>query len=166
MSSRQSTASSQATASSQTTAISRADLRLRSIGWALVAGLGAMAVDGLGACMGASGSAGLDAALRSGGCGFFYGLLAFHLQRVDPDDGHLQAGLVGAVCGIRSLGAASELPPGWASELVQNPLTVMMVLIRGWLPFWLPLWLPLIGSALALHSLQQLAPRLLPAPRP
>jgi hypothetical protein len=98
--------------------------------------------------------AGLDPALRSAGCGFFYGLLAFHLQRVDPDDSHLQAGLVGAVCGIRSLGSPLELTSGLPA--------VMMALIRG----WLPLWLPLIGSALVLHSAQRLAPRLLPARRP
>ena len=130
----------------QTTAISRADLRLRSIGWALAAG----AVAGLPELLGA----GLDPALRSAGCGFFYGLLAFHLQRVDPDDSHLQAGFVGAVCGIRSLGSPLELASGLPA--------VMMALIRG----WLPLWLPLIGSALVLHSAQRLAPRLLPARRP
>lgn len=130
----------------QTTAISRADLRLRSIGWALAAG----AVAGLPELV----AAGLDPALRSAGCGFFYGLLAFHLQRVDPDDSHLQAGLVGAVCGIRSLGSPLELTSGLPA--------VMMALIRG----WLPLWLPLIGSALVLHSAQRLAPRLLPARRP
>ena len=99
-------------------------------------------------------AAGLDPALRSAGCGFFYGLLAFHLQRVDPNDSHLQAGLVGAVCGIRSLGSPLELAAGLP--------TVMMELIRG----WLPLWLPLIGSALVLHSAQRLAPRLLSARRP
>ena len=148
-------------------ALTSTEMRLQSISWALTAGVTALGLQaGLGWLASGSFVGGLEPALRSGGCGFFYGLLAFHLQRVDPDDGHLQAGLVGAVCGIRSLGAASELPPGWASELAQNPLTVMMVLIRGWLPFWLPLWLPLIGSALALHSLQHLAPRLLPAPRP
>ena len=46
----------------------------------------------------------LDLAVRSAGCGLFYGLLAFHLERVDPEDSHLQAGLVGAICGVRSLG--------------------------------------------------------------
>ena len=75
---------------------SRQQLRLISLAWALLAGAAAL---GLGL------SFGLDPALRSAGCGFFYGLLAFHLQRVDPDDSHLQAGLVGAVCGIRSLGS-------------------------------------------------------------
>nr|WP_254942723.1 hypothetical protein [Cyanobium sp. A1C-AMD] len=124
----------------------RDQLRLQSIGWALAAG----AVAGLPELL----AAGLDPALRSAGCGFFYGLLAFHLQRVDPDDSHLQAGLVGAVCGIRSLGSPLELTSGLP--------TVMMGLIRG----WLPLWLPLIGSALVLHSAQRLAPRLLPARRP
>ena len=124
---------------------SRQQLRLISLAWALLAGAAAL---GLGL------SFGLDPALRSAGCGFFYGLLAFHLQRVDPDDSHLQAGLVGAVCGIRSLGSPLELASGLP--------TVMMGLIRG----WLPLWLPLIGSALVLHSAQRLAPRLLPARRP
>ena len=150
---------------------SRAQLRWRSISWALVAGLSALAVAALWSWL-ADGSrdgspaATMETCLRSGGCGLFYGLLAFHLQRVDPDDSHLQAGLVGAVCGIRSLGAAGELPPDWANQLAQSPSTVMMGLIRGWLPLWLPLWMPLIGSALALHALQHLAPRLLPAPRP
>ena len=124
----------------------RDQLRLQSIGWALAAG----AVAGLPELV----AAGLDPALRSAGCGFFYGLLAFHLQRVDPDDSHLQAGLVGAVCGIRSLGSPLELTSGLPA--------VMMALIRG----WLPLWLSLIGSALVLHSAQRLAPRLLPARRP
>ena len=124
----------------------RDQLRLQPIGWAMAAG----AVAGLPELV----AAGLDPALRSAGCGFFYGLLAFHLQRVDPDDSHLQAGLVGAVCGIRSLGSPLELTSGLPA--------VMMALIRG----WLPLWLPLIGSALVLHSAQRLAPRLLPARRP
>ena len=124
----------------------RDQLRLQSIGWALAAG----AVAGLPELV----TAGIDPALRSAGCGFFYGLLAFHLQRVDPNDSHLQAGLVGAVCGIRSLGSPLELTSGLPA--------VMMALIRG----WLPLWLPLIGSALVLHSAQRLAPRLLSARRP
>ena len=55
---------------------SREQLRLRSIAWALGAGLSALAF-GL--------PFGVEAALRAGGCGFFYGLLAFHLQRVDPN---------------------------------------------------------------------------------
>ena len=125
----------------------RAQLRLWSLSSALLAG----AVAGILAMVPFSS---VDAMLRSAGCGFFYGLLAFHLQRVDPDDSHLQAGLVGAVCGIRSLGSPLELTSGLP--------TVMMGLIRG----WLPLWLPLIGSALVLHSAQRLAPRLLPARRP
>ena len=124
---------------------SRAELRLRSIGWALAAGLSAL---GLGLAI-----SGLEAGLRAGGCGLLYGLLAFHLQRVDPDDGHLQAGLVGAVCGIHSLG----LPPLMAWPL-QAPLlqslarvapAVMMELIRA--------WLPLIGAALVLHGSQALS---------
>jgi len=144
----------------------RAQLRLQSIGWALaagvVAGLPELAAAALGGGLLTGGelltngnlATALDPTLRSAGCGFFYGLLAFHLQRVDPDDSHLQAGLVGAVCGIRSLGSPLELAGA--------PPTVMMELIRG----WLPLWLPLIGSALVLHSAQRLAPRLLPARRP
>ena len=68
---------------------SRARLRLQSIGWALLAGISAGLI---------SLPWGLELAVRSGGCGLFYGLLAFHLQRVDPEDGHLKAGLVGAVC--------------------------------------------------------------------
>jgi len=132
----------------------RAQLRLQSIGWALAAGVVAGLPDLLATVLGSGLTTVLEPALRSAGCGFFYGLLAFHLQRVDPDDSHLQAGLVGAVCGIRSLGAPLEL--------VTDLSTVMMELIRG----WLPLWLPLIGSALVLHSAQRLAPRLLPARRP
>ncbi|MBD2424045.1 hypothetical protein H6G16_11230 [Cyanobium sp. FACHB-13342] len=132
----------------------RAQLRLQSIGWALAAGVVAGLVNLLSTVLGPGLSTVLEPALRSAGCGFFYGLLAFHLQRVDPDDSHLQAGLVGAVCGIRSLGAPLEL--------VADLSTVMMELIRG----WLPLWLPLIGSALVLHSAQRLAPGLRPARRP
>ena len=128
---------------------SRAELRLRSIAWALGAGLCALAL-GL--------PLGLEPALRAGGCGFFYGLLAFHLQRVDPDDSHLQAGLVGAVCGIHSLG----LPPvaAWPADqplpgaLAAVAPVVMMGLLRA--------WLPLIGAALLLHGVQ----RLRSAPRP
>jgi hypothetical protein len=132
----------------------RAQLRLQSIGWALAAGVVAGLPDLLATVLGSGLTTGLEPALRSAGCGFFYGLLAFHLQRVDPDDSHLQAGLVGAVCGIRSLGAPLELAGA--------PPTVMMELIRG----WLPLWLPLIGSALVLHSAQRLAPGLRPVRRP
>ena len=139
----------------------RAQLRLQSIGWALAAGAVAGLPELLATGLGAELSTALDPALRSAGCGFFYGLLAFHLQRVDPDDSHLQAGLVGAVCGIRSLGSPLERVADLPTGLMGLP-TVMMELIRG----WLPLWLPLIGSALVLHSAQRLAPRLLPARRP
>ena len=106
----------------------------------------------------------LDSLLRSAGCGFFYGLLAFHLQRVDPDDGHLQAGLVGAVCGIRSLGHGGglpwPLPPG--ANLIALAPSLMMELVRT----WLPLWLPLIGCALLLYGIQRLTPSPLPFLRP
>ena len=77
-------------------------MRLQSISWALTAGITALGLQaGLGWLASGSFVAGLEPALRSGGCGFFYGLLAVHLQRVDPDDGHLQAGWGGAVGGIR-----------------------------------------------------------------
>jgi len=133
---------------------SRAELRLRSIAWALAAGLSAL---GLGLAI-----SGLEAGLRAGGCGLLYGLLAFHLQRVDPDDGHLQAGLVGAVCGIHSLG----LPPlmRWPLEaplsqsLVRVAPAVMMELVRA--------WLPLIGAALVLHGSQALSRSLATGQRP
>lgn len=149
-------APSAATSSSEATATaspSRSQLRLQSIAWALGAGLSALLL-GL--------PLGLEAALRAGGCGFFYGLLAFHLQRVDPDDGHLQAGLVGAVCGIRSLGAgaAAALPPG--ANLIRVAPSLMMEL--AWA--WLPLWLPLVGCALLLHGIRRLTPSLLPTLRP
>nr|WP_259728683.1 hypothetical protein [Synechococcus sp. CS-1333] len=131
----------------------RARLRLQSISWALLAG-GAAAALGLGG--------GLEPALRAGGCGFFYGLLAFHLQRVDPDDGHLQAGLVGAVCGLLSLGAALDLPPfgplAWGQGLAPGLSSLMMALIRA----WLPLWLPVAGAALLLQGAQRLLPALRP----
>jgi hypothetical protein len=106
-------------------------LRLLSLSWALLAGLAAGA---LGLTMG------LEPALRAGGSGFFYGLLAFHLQRVDPDDGHLQAGLVGAVCGIHSLGLPLSLT-GTPADVLPG---LMMALLRA--------WLPLIGAALVLHA--------------
>jgi hypothetical protein len=133
---------------------SRAELRLRSIAWALAAGLSAL---GLGLVI-----SGLEAGLRAGGCGLLYGLLAFHLQRVDPDDGHLQAGLVGAVCGIHSLG----LPPlmRWPLEaplsqsLARVAPAVMMELVRA--------WLPLIGAALVLHGSQALSRSLATGQRP
>ncbi len=126
---------------------SRQQLRLQSIAWALGAGLTALLL-GL--------PLGLESALRAGGCGLFYGLLAFHLQRVDPDDSHLQAGLVGAVCGIHSLGlpATAPWPEGqaWQAALGAVAPTVMMGLIRA--------WLPLVGAALLLHlSLQLLRHR-------
>ncbi len=126
---------------------SRQQLRLQSIAWALSAGVTALLL-GL--------PLGLESALRAGGCGLFYGLLAFHLQRVDPDDSHLQAGLVGAVCGIHSLGlpAIGHWPEGqtWPAALVAVAPTVMMGLIRA--------WSPLVGAALLLHlSLQLLRHR-------
>ena len=130
---------------------SRARLRLQSLSWAV---LGALTAGLIGL------PAGLESGLRSAGCGFFYGLLAFHLQRVDPDDDHLAAGLVGAVCGIRSLGApvaVNALTLGH-QPLAGNAAAAMMELIRG----WLPLWLPLIGSALLLHRVQRLLPALRP----
>ena len=120
---------------------SRARLRLQSIGWALLAGFSA-ALLGL--------AWGLEDAIRSGGCGLFYGLLAFHLQRVDPDDGHLQAGLVGAVCGIRSLGLPLALDNGQPDALALMALELIQA------------WLPLIGAALLLHGTH----RFLPASRP
>ena len=121
----------------------RARLRLQSLSWALLGGLAA-ALIGL--------PAGLDSGLRSGGCGFFYGLLAFHLQRVDPDDDHLAAGLVGAVCGIRSLGHSPELPS--VGELLgEGGLRLLPGLALELLLVWLPLWLPLAGSALVLQAL-------------
>lgn len=124
---------------------SRQQLRLQSIAWALGAGLTALV---LGIPLG------LESALRAGGCGFFYGLLAFHLQRVDPDDSHLQAGLVGAVCGIHSLGLPPVTPwPGGEplpAAVVSVAPTVMMGLIRA--------WLPLVGAALLLHFTRRLLP--------
>lgn len=142
----------------------RALLRLRSLSWALVAG-GAAGFLALALPWPLAGAERLEPALRAAGCGFFYGLLAFHLQRVDPDDGHLQAGLVGAICGIRSLATPLPwpLPPatsgGWTLEELTRALPSQMMEAL-WI--WLPLWWPLIGSALLL----QWAQRLLPAPRP
>jgi hypothetical protein len=132
---------------------SRQQLRLISIAWALTAALASLLV---------ALPLGLEPALRAAGCGFFYGLLAFHLQRVDPDDSHLQAGLVGAVCALRSLGGASLAPtlqeagrsasaPG---SLAPRLLSAMMEAIGG----WLPLWLPLIASALLLLGIQRWLP--------
>ena len=130
----------------------RAQLRLQSIAWALLAGATALALALV---------LGLRPALRAGGCGFFYGLLAFHLQRVDPDDSHLQAGLVGAVCGIRSLGTSPELPS--VGELLgEGGLRLLPGLALELLLVWLPLWLPLAGSALVLQALQRWLPPLRP----
>ncbi len=80
----------------------------------------------------------------------FYGLLAFHLQRVDPDDGHLQAGLVGAICGVRSLGLPLNLEGLQADALA----SLLVELLKA--------WLPLIGSAVLLQGTH----RFLPASRP
>lgn len=130
----------------------RAQLRLQSIAWALLAGATALALALV---------LGLRPALRAGGCGFFYGLLAFHLQRVDPDDDHLAAGLVGAVCGIRSLGTSPELPS--VGELLgEGGLRLLPGLALELLLVWLPLWLPLAGSALVLQALQRWLPPLRP----
>jgi len=134
-------------------------MRLFSLGWALLAAGGAFLAAA--ALAWRSAAPALDPLLRATGCGLFYGLLAFHLQRVDPDDGHLQAGLVGAVCGIGSLAEPLLLPPLAAADprgVAEFLRIAMMVALRG----WLPLWLPLIGSALVLHG----ALRLLPALRP
>jgi hypothetical protein len=134
-------------------------MRLFSLSWAVLAASGAALAAA--ALAWRSAAPALDPLLRAAGCGLFYGLLAFHLQRVDPDDGHLQAGLVGAVCGIRSLAEPLVLPAFTAADpqgVAEFLWTAMMEALRG----WLPLWLPLIGSALALHG----ALRLLPALRP
>ena len=132
----------------------RAAMRLRSLSWAVGAGASALL---LGLAI-----AGLEEGLRAGGCGFFYGLLAFHLQRVDPDDSHLQAGLVGAVCGIRSLGGANLAPwppqQSWPAALAEVAPPVMMELLQA--------WLPLIGAALLLHTLLHTAHLLAPRPHP
>jgi len=150
---------------------SRARLRLRSLGWALLAATLAAALSLPLALLdpgrvGTGAAVLLDSLLRSAGCGFFYGLLAFHLQRVDPDDSHLQAGLVGAVCGIRSLGAGGGAEAGALlqqdANLIRLAPSLMMELARA----WLPLWLPLVGSALLLHAIRRLTPYLLPTLRP
>jgi len=135
-------------------------MRLVSVSWALAAA-GSAALTALLLAPGQPAAA-LEPALRSAGCGFFYGLLAFHLQRVDPDDSHLQAGLVGAVCALRSLGAASMAtplarllePPLQPDTLAPRLLSAMMGLIGA----WLPLWLPLIVSALLLLGIQRWLP--------
>jgi len=77
-------------------------------------------------------------------------LLAFHLQRVDPDDGHLQAGLVGAICGVRSLSLPLSLDNWQAAALASLGKELLQA------------WLPLIGGALLLKGLNFL----LPASRP
>ena len=120
---------------------SRASLRLRSLSWALIAGLAAGLI---------SLPLGIEQAVRSTGCGLFYGLLAFHLERVDPEDSHLQAGLVGAVCGIRTLGMC--LPSPWADA--DSLASLVQDLLMG--------WMPMIGSSLLLHRTQ----RMLSASRP
>jgi hypothetical protein len=129
-------------------------LRLQSLSWALGAGAAALVLSLLLPELTTQAAASsaierFEPALRAGGCGFFYGLLAFHLQRVDPDDSHLQAGLVGAVCGICSLASPIHVTGGLS--------TVMMELLRG----WLPLWLPLVGSALLLSRLNRVVSRLM-----
>ena len=119
----------------------RASLRLRSMSWALIAGLAAGLL---------SLPFGVDQTVRSTGCGLFYGLLAFHLERADPEDSHLQAGLVGAVCGLRTLGMC--LPSPWADA--DSLASLVQDLVMG--------WMPLIGSSLLLHRTQ----RMLSASRP
>lgn len=134
----------------------RDQLRLQSISWALASGgvslLMALLISRLSplaetTTLSTVGPA-LEASLRAGGCGLFYGLLAFHLQRVDPDDSHLQAGLVGALCGICSLVSPFGVTGGLS--------TAMIGALRG----WLPLWLPLVGSALLLTQLNRVVCRL------
>ena len=121
--------------------LSRADLRWRSVCWALLAGVSAGLI---------SLAFGVEQAVRSTGCGLFYGLLAFHLERVDPEDSHLQAGLVGAICGVRSLGMPLAIPWGGSGALASLGVDLLVG------------WLPLIGSALLLHGTQ----RMLSASRP
>ncbi len=135
-------------------------MRLVSVSWALAAA-GAAALTGL-LLPPWQAAAALEPALRSAGCGFFYGLLAFHLQRVDPDDSHLQAGLVGAVCALRSLGSASMATP--LTRLLESPLQPdtlaprLLSAMMGQIGAWLPLWLPLIVSALLLLGIQRWLP--------
>ena len=129
------------TLADSTDELSRASLRLRSLSWALIAGVAAGLL---------SLPFGVDQAVRSTGCGLFYGLLAFHLERADPEDSHLQAGLVGAVCGLRTLGMC--LPSPWADA--DSLASLVKDLVMG--------WLPLIGSSLLLHRTQ----RMLSASRP
>ena len=110
-------------------------MRMLSIGWACLAGV----IAGL-----LSLPFGLELAIRSGGCGLFYGLLAFHLERVDSQDTHLRAGLVGAICGVRSLGMSLPSPLAGADALA---IMVKDLLIG---------WMPLIGSALVLYGTQRM----------
>jgi hypothetical protein len=134
-------------------------MRLFSLSWALLAAGGAALAAAVLAWRSADPA--LDPLLRAAGCGLFYGLLAFHLQRVDPDDGHLQAGLVGAVCGIRSLAQPLALPPLVAADpqgLAEFLRTAVLEALRG----WLPLWLPLVASALLLRLLVRGLPLLRP----
>ena len=152
----------------------RAQLRLRSLGWALLAAGTALGLTLLPGLLIADSGRGLlplpaaqlvawlEPALRSGGCGFFYGLLAFHLQRVDPDDSHLQAGLVGAVCGIRSLAAPLALPSLARDSGPWSAAAVLPAAMMELADAWLPLWWPVIGSALVLHLAQRLLPPLRP----
>ena len=89
-----------------------------------------------------------------------------HLQRVDPDDGHLQAGLVGAVCGIRSLAAPLTLPPlglfGGAPNAGSSTAWPWPTLLQELAQGWLPLWAPLVASALLLRLLVRWLPLLRP----
>jgi hypothetical protein len=141
----------------------RALLRLASLSWALVAAAAAALIAAPLSLL--QGGDPLDPCLRATISGLFYGLLRFHLQRVDPDDGHLQAGLVGAVCALISLGAAQSgsdpvlaALPDSADPMPVRLLSAMMGLLGIWLPLWLPLWLPIIGSALMLHGVQRWLP--------
>lgn len=142
----------------------RASLRLASLSWALLAGLTAGVIAAGLALLGRSEP--LEPAVRSLISGLFYGLLSFHLQRVDPDDSHLQAGLVGAVCGLRSLGVDGgfrmqqllEAIPVSSDPMPARLLSAMMEWLGIWLPQWWPLWLPIIGSAVLLHGVQRWLP--------
>ncbi|MFM7267316.1 MAG: hypothetical protein ACKOZT_01840 [Cyanobium sp.] len=122
---------------------------MQSLGWAVLAAAGAGCTAtslALGVSVGSGQplQSAFEPVLRAAACGFFYGLLAFHLQRVDPDDGHLQAGLVGAACALRCLSAPAPALP------------VAPSLMMGCARAWLPLWLPLVGSALLMHGVQRL----------
>ncbi|NCG16021.1 MAG: hypothetical protein GWP23_03455 [Synechococcales cyanobacterium H12SWP_bin.12] len=82
---------------------------------------------------------GLEMAVRSAGCGLSYGQ-----ERLASNDSHLRAGLVGAVCGLRSLGMSLPSPLAGADALA----ILGMDLLIG--------WLPLIGSALVLYGTQRM----------